>query len=108
RHRLLVLAAFARDLGRLLVASLLGDPFEQPVARDLEVLGRIGVAGIPAGLFATGEVEDTFQQRAGDSAGLTDDRGRSAVASSRCCIRSACLSVTSLCCRSSSLISVSS
>src|SRR5947208_9546067 len=55
------------------------DPLEQLVARDLEVLGRVAVAGVAAGLLAAGQVHDTLQQRAGDSTGFPDERWAGAV-----------------------------
>src|SRR5207249_3845943 len=72
-------AVLARGFRGLLIAGPLRDPLEQLVARDLEVLGRVAVAGVAAGLLAAGQVHDTLQQRAGDSTGFPDERWAGAV-----------------------------
>src|SRR5947207_14213981 len=79
RRRLLLLAGLARRVGGLLVARLLRDPLQQLVARDLEVLSRVAVAGVAPGFLAPGEVEDALHQGPGDPAGLLDERRRRAV-----------------------------
>src|ERR1043166_7516415 len=69
-HRLFVLAVLARDLGGFLVSGRLGDALEELVARDLEVLGRVAVAGVASGLLAANHVDDALHQRIHDPGGL--------------------------------------
>src|SRR4051812_14932676 len=66
REGFLVGAVLPRDLGGLGVARTLGDALEQLVRGDLEVLGRVAVAGVPAGLLLADHVDDALHQRAHD------------------------------------------
>src|SRR5919204_6036190 len=77
-HLLLVLEDVARGRRGLLVAGPLGDPREELVARDLEVLRRVAVARVAAGFLGTRKVDDALHQRAEDPARLPDDRRRGA------------------------------
>src|SRR3954470_16396790 len=79
RHRLFVLAVLARDLGGFLVSGRLRDALEELVARDLEVLGRVAVAGVAAGLLGAGHVDDALHQRVHDPGGLADGGRRGVV-----------------------------
>src|SRR5438128_5365800 len=78
-HLLLLPEDLARRVRRLLVAGPLGDPRQELVARDLEVLRRVSVARAAARLLAPREVDDALHQRPDDAARLLDDRGRLAV-----------------------------
>src|SRR6185503_5390136 len=55
-ERLLVLPVLARDLGGLGIAGPLRDPLEQLVARDLQMLRRVAVSRVPAGLLLSHHV----------------------------------------------------
>src|SRR5215212_10636023 len=78
REGLLVRAVLARDVGRLGVAGALGDALEQLVRGDLEVLGRVAVAGVPPGLLLANQVDDALHQCAHHPGRLAHHRRRSA------------------------------
>src|SRR5690242_7497485 len=75
---LLVFPVLARDLGGLGVPGPLRDPLEQLVARDLQMLRRVAVSRVPAGLLLSHHVDHALHQRAHHAAGLLDHRGRRA------------------------------
>src|SRR6266550_6839362 len=79
RHGLLVGPVLPRGLGRFLVVRLLRNPLEQLVARDLQMLGRVTVPRVAAGLLLSRQVDDALHQCSDDSTRLPDHRRRGAV-----------------------------
>src|SRR5438128_876754 len=70
RHVLLLEDDLRRRVRGLLVAYLGGDPTQQLVARDLQVLRGITLAGVAARLLAAYEVERHLGERAEHAADL--------------------------------------
>src|SRR5205814_2241448 len=70
RHRPLLLEDLDARGRRLLVAGALGDPAQQLVGGDLDVLGDVGIARVAARLLSPHQVERELGQRLQDPDGL--------------------------------------